>query len=32
LGESVSDLLQRHADAPEWTAALLAEMLSEERS
>lgn len=32
LGESVRDLLQRHADAPEWTAALLAELLSEERS
>lgn len=31
LGESVSGLLQRH-DAPEWTAALFAEMLSEERS
>ncbi len=31
LGESVNDLLQRHLDAPEWTAALFAEMLSEER-
>ena len=31
LGESVSDLMQRHVDASEWTAALFAEMLSEER-
>ena len=31
LGESVNDLLQRHLDAPEWTAALFAEMLAEER-
>jgi hypothetical protein len=31
LGGSVSDLLQRHLDASEWTAALFAEMLSEER-
>ena len=30
-GESVSDLLQRHLDAPEWTAVLFAEMLSDER-
>ena len=32
LGESMPDLLQRHLDAPAWTAALFAEMLSEERS
>ena len=32
LGESVNDLLQRQIDAPEWTASLFAEMLSEERS
>ena len=31
LGESVNDLLQRHLDASEWTAALFAELLSEER-
>lgn len=31
LGESVNDLLQRHFDAPAWTAALFAEMLAEER-
>ena len=31
LGASVSDLLQQRLDAPEWTAALFAEMLSEER-
>ena len=31
LGEPVNDLLQRHLDASEWTAALFAELLSEER-
>ena len=31
LGESVSDLLQRHLDGASWTAALFAEMLSGER-
>jgi hypothetical protein len=31
LGESVNDLMHRHLDAPEWTAALFAEMLSEGR-
>lgn len=31
LGESASDLLQRHLDAPQWTTALFAAMLSEER-
>ena len=31
LGESVNDLLRRHLDASEWTAALFAEMLSGER-